>query len=196
MKTDCLQGTSLRRYDRLTGALGQKFGAVFCGRITTDGRREFYYYAPLSEKLDRTVEDTFSQFPGYEFDCGCKENAAWTQYLEVLYPSEESRQWMENRKVLDVLEREGDTLQAPRHVWHWIYFRCDADRELFVAAVTPLEYRLQSRPDRKDKEYAKGVCIVRFQSVKWHEIDDAVIELFRLARTHRGEYDGWETQVQ
>jgi len=27
------------------------------------------------------------------------------------------------------------------------------------------------------------------------ELDDAVIELCRLAESHRGDYDGWETQV-
>lgn len=97
--------------------------------------------------------------------------------------------------MLDVLERKGDTLERPRDVWHWIYFRTDADREKPSVAVTPLEYRVQSKPDRKHKEYPKGICIVRFQSIKSPEINDAVIELFRLAKTHRGDYDGWETQV-
>jgi hypothetical protein len=36
---------------------------------------------------------------------------------------------------------------------------------------------------------------VRFQSVKPAELDDAVIELFRLAKQCCGDYDGWETQV-
>jgi regulator of RNase E activity RraB len=35
---------------------------------------------------------------------------------------------------------------------------------------------------------------VRFQSVNSTELDNAVIELFRLAKKHRGDYDGWETQ--
>ena len=102
---------------------------------------------------------------------------------------------MENRKVLDVLEQKGDTLQRPRDVWHWIYFRTDGDREQFRSAVTPLQYRLESKPDREDSEFPKGICIVRFQSVKPSELDDAVIELFRLAKKYCGDYDGWETQV-
>jgi len=181
--------------DQLTKVMTHRFDAVFCGRITTDGRREFYYYAPRSEQLEHAVDETLTEFKGYEFDCGSKQDTDWTQYLDVLYPSEENRQRMENRRVLDVLEQKGDTLDRPRDVWHWIYFRTDADREQFLAAVNPLEYRLQSKTDSKDKECPKGICIVRFQSVKSHEIDDAVIELFRLAKTHRGDYDGWETQV-
>jgi len=41
--------------------------------------------------------------------------------------------------------------------------------------------------------FHSGLCIVRFQSVNYTEIDNAVIELFRLAKTHSGDYDGWET---
>lgn len=181
--------------DQLTQIMTRRFDAIFCGRITTDGRREFYYYAPRSGQLEHAVEEALAQFKGYEFDCGSKPDPNWTQYLDVLYPSEESRQRMENRKVLDVLEQKGDTLERPRDVWHWIYFRTDSDREQFLAAVTPLEYRLQSKPERKHERYPKGICIVRFQSVRPDEIDDAVIELFRLAKTHSGDYDGWETQV-
>lgn len=59
-----------------------------------------------------------NQFQDYEFDCGWKPDANCTHYVEVLYPSEEDRQRMENRKVLDVLEQKGDTLQRPRDVWH------------------------------------------------------------------------------
>lgn len=125
--------------DQLTSVMADRFEAVFCGRITTDGRREFYFYAVHSEHLEHTVEEKLTQFKGYQFDCGSKQDPNWTQYLDVLYPSEESRQNMENRRVLDVLEQKGDTLQRPRDVWHWIYFRTDADREQFLVAVTLLE---------------------------------------------------------
>lgn len=136
-----------------------------------------------------------NQFQDYEFDCGWKPDANWTHYVEVLYPSEEDRQRMENRKVLDVLEQKGDTLQRPRDVWHWVYFGTDADREQFHSAVIALQYRLESKPDREDSHSPKGICIVRFQSLKPTELDDAVIQLFRLAKKYCGDYDGWETQV-
>lgn len=181
--------------DQMTAAMKSRFEAVYCGRITTNGRREFYYYAARAQGLEQAVEETLAKFNGYEFECGSKPDPEWKQYLEVLYPSEETRQRMENRKVLDVLEKNGDTLQRPRDISHWIYFRTDAERKEFLAAVVPLQYRLQSESEMEEKPYPKGICIVRFQSVKQNEIDDAVAELFRLAKTHGGEYDGWETQM-
>src|SRR5215468_4534046 len=37
---------------KLTEMMTRRFDSVFCGRITTDGRREFYYYALRSEQLE------------------------------------------------------------------------------------------------------------------------------------------------
>jgi Family of unknown function (DUF695)/Regulator of ribonuclease activity B len=181
--------------EKITEGLSQKFDAILCGRITTDGRREFYYYAARSEAFEPTVENVMGRFRGYEFDCGCQAEPDWKQYLTLLYPSEENRQCIENRSVLEVLERKGDTLNTPRDVLHWIYFPTVLDRDAFWTAVQPLEYRIQSRPDKPGGELPFGLCIVRFQSVKQSDIDEAVLELFRHAKEFRGDYDGWETEV-
>jgi hypothetical protein len=58
--------------DKLNRALGEQFDAVFCGRITTAGRREFYFYAPRAETLETVVRGTLIQFADYEFDCDKK----------------------------------------------------------------------------------------------------------------------------
>lgn len=181
--------------EKLTETMMERFDALLCGRITTDGRREFYYYARRSEQLESAVEDAMSKLRDYEFDCGSKYDPEWRQYLDVLYPSDEDQQRIENRKVLEVLEQKNDTLKRPRDVCHWIYFRTEADRGEFWDAVSPLEYRVQSQLQSYRSDFPFGVCIVRFQSVNPTELDNAVIELFRLAKKHRGDYDGWETQV-
>jgi len=74
-------------------------------------------------------------------------------------------------------------------------FRTETDREEFRAAPIALQYRVESSPSNNNSEFPNGICIVRFQSVKPSELDDAVIELFRLAKKYCGDYDGWETQV-
>jgi uncharacterized protein (TIGR01619 family) len=181
--------------EKLTATLDLGFGAVLCGRITTDARREFYYYAPRCERLETAVRDAMSQFSDYDFECGAKSDPEWRLYLDVLYPSDEDRQRIENRKVLEILEQRKDTLRAPRDVSHWIYFRMEADRDEFLHAVSSREYRVQSKTQRDNSVFPFGLCIVRFQSVKPIEIDSAVTELFRLAKAHHGDYDGWETQV-
>jgi uncharacterized protein (TIGR01619 family) len=180
---------------QITKGLEQEFRAILSGRITTAGRREFYYYGAHSVGFTSAVADALGRFPDYEFDCGVQMDPGWNQYLNVLYPSDEQRQRIENRSVLEVLEREGDPLTAPRDISHWIYFHTKGDRDAFWDAIRPLEYRLQSQPDNPDGTLPFGLCIVRFQSVKQDAVDDAVIELFRRAREFHGEYDGWEAEV-
>jgi uncharacterized protein (TIGR01619 family) len=181
--------------EKLTETLEGKFNAILSGRITTDGRREFYFYGLHSDAFDFAVEDALALFLGYEFDSGFQKDPEWKQYLEVLYPSDENLQRIKNRSVLDVLERKGDTLEAPRDIFHWIYFRTRSDREAFWTVIQLLSYRLESKPEKAGGDFPFGLCIVKFQSVKQDDIDEAVIELFRCAKEFQGDYDGWETKV-
>lgn len=181
--------------DRLTKSMAEVFDAVFCGRITTAGRREFYFYASRSGNIEEVVKHALSDFQGYEFECGSKSDPAWTQYLHVLYPGDEDQQRMKNRKVVEVLQQEGDTLDAPRDIRHWIYFSTENDRAAFRSAVSPLEYRVEFEPLSQGTDRPFGLCIARFQSVKPSEVDEAVVELCRLAEKYHGDYDGWETEL-
>lgn len=185
----------IRIEEKLTEILESRFNAILSGRITTDGRREFYFYGSHCDAFDSAVVDALALFPGYEFNSGFQKDPEWKQYLEVLYPSDENLQRIKNRSVLDVLERKGDTLEAPRDIFHWIYFRTKSDREAFWTVIQLLSYRLESKPEKAGDDFPFGLCIVRFQSVKQDDIDEAVIELFRHAKEFRGDYDGWETKV-
>jgi hypothetical protein len=87
--------------DTLRAALDKKCSAVLSGCITTDGRREFYFYGATPENFEETVNQSVSQSHGYEFDCNKKRDLPWNQYLTVLYPSEEQRQFIENRTLMN-----------------------------------------------------------------------------------------------
>ena len=67
--------------DQLAKRLASICEAVEAGRITTDGRREFYFYVPKSP-LDASVitEALSSSFPEYRFDWGTKHDPEWSQY--------------------------------------------------------------------------------------------------------------------
>lgn len=185
----------IRIEEKLTETFERLFNAILGGSITTNGRREFYYYGSHSDAFDSAVVEVLAHFPGYEFDSGFQNDPQWKHYLEVLYPSDENLQRIKNRSVLDILERKGDTLDAPRDIFHWIYFRTNSDREAFWAVIQLLSYCLQSKPEKTGDDFPFGLCIVRFQSVKQDDIDEAVLELFRCAKEFHGDYDGWETEV-
>jgi regulator of RNase E activity RraB len=126
---------------------------------------------------------------------GEKYEPDWNQYRNVLYPSDESMERIKNRDVLEVLEEHGDTLEPVRDVHHWIYFKTSDDRKLFAEDVLQLGYRVEDQAEDWKHESPYSIQITRDQSVTPGKIDDAVLQLFRLAKELNGQYDGWEAQV-
>ena len=181
--------------DALSERLAAEFGAILSGRITTQGRREFYYYGERNDGLAESVAQVLANFEGYRFEVGFQRESDWNQYLNVLYPSDEQLQGMKNRDVLDLLERQGDDHSIVREVSHRIYFPTDSARNEFLIDATVLGYRVLNCLDCTGT-LPFGVDIVRNQAVTSEAIDQAVIELFRLANRHNAEYDGWGTTAE
>jgi regulator of RNase E activity RraB len=181
--------------DDLSTGLGTACLAIEAGRITTAGRREFYFYGADDRGLRDAVFAVMRKFEGYQFETGSKADPQWRQYLDVLYPSDEDFQRMRNMDVLNALIAAGDTLQPVRDVRHWLYFRAAADRQWFTDKVGAIGYNVVGETEGSNDGRTFGLIIARDQSVTPDQIDATVIELFRLAREVDAAYDGWEAEV-
>jgi uncharacterized protein (TIGR01619 family) len=170
-------------------------GGIYCGRITTDGKRELYFYGKTDSGFEAAVRAVMSSFGGYQFDLGTQREPDWNQYLNVLFPSDEDMQRIGNRDVLETFEKQGDMLEAEREVQHWIYFRRKIDLDWFVQAAQQRGYKTANDGDNAESDRPFGLRVIRVQSISQTEIDNTVIELFRLAKIVNGLYDGWEAQV-
>jgi uncharacterized protein (TIGR01619 family) len=181
--------------DALLKCLVSTCQAVEAGRITTDGRREFYFYGASANGFEKAIRAVMGNFSAYKFDLGKQHEPDWNQYRNVLYPSDESMERIKNEDVLEVLEKHGDTLESVRDVHHWIYFKSSDDRKLFGKEVLQLGYRVENEPEDLKEEFPYGLQITRDQCVTRDKIDDAVLELFRLVKKLGGNYDGWEAPI-
>lgn len=181
--------------DALTKHLADACRAIEAGRITTEGRREFYFYGARNDVFQAAVTEALQQFGQHKFNLGSEQDREWNQYRNVLYPSDEDFQRMKNQDVLEVLMNHGDILTAIRDVHHWIYFRSRDDRERFASEARELGYTIERESENVPGKDPFGLQITRNQSVTPDQIDDAVIELFRLAQQVDADYDGWEAQV-
>jgi len=180
--------------DELEKRIGGACDAIKAGRITCDGRREFYFYGATDSGFKSAVAEAFGNFRQYKFDLGSQNDPDWSHFCDVLYPSEEEIEKIKNQEVLNVLMKEGDTLKAVRDVHHWIYCHSDNDRQWLISQVSELGYKIENRIENVTGEYPFGLQITRDQSVTPNAIDAAVIELF-LARQVNADYDGWEAKV-
>lgn len=180
--------------DQLRSGLRAVGRAVEAGRITTAGHRELYFYGADDSGFRDAVAAVMQRFNTYKFDMGSKADPEWRQYLDTLYPTGEDFQRMSNMDVLNGLLDAGDTLRPAREVRHWIYFGSQADRQWLAGKAKALGYRVGPETDGP-QERPFGLVVARDQSVTPDQIDNTVIELYRLAKEVGADYDGWEAAV-
>jgi len=180
--------------DALTRNLSASCGALLAGRITTSGRREFYFYGENQDGFRNAVTEAMNAFAAYRFDIKEERDPLWEQYLDVLFPNERQMETIKNRRVLDVLEEHGDVHSVPRLVRHWIYFSTEDTRSAFRDAALGSGFTIDAER-LVDGSEPFGLIIAREEPVDQNGIDRTVTELTRMAQQFGGDYDGWETQV-
>lgn len=170
--------------------------ARYVGRITSDGRREFFYYTNDPAALTDTFDAAKAANPNLEMEIHESDDPDWTHYSNVLYPSPEDFQQIHNDHVIRKLEQEGDSLTTPRPVDHFANFPTEADRTEFSIAAGALDYETVSQPDRdEDTEFPYSIGLLKTHPVDSETIDEVTFELFQLASQYNGQYEGWGSKV-
>ena len=181
--------------DALTDGLGKKLGAVYAGRTTISGEREFYYYFANSDSASEVVDGIMAQFPDYEFLTGLTSDPEWSEYKDFLYPGPEELRPIVNRRVIKNLSGQGDTLTASRKVDHWIYFEDKDSRDDFEKEVTKKGFKTGSRDYKAEYEQPYSIMIYREDVPDEKTMNRVTSLLVELADDNDGVYDGWGTIV-
>jgi uncharacterized protein (TIGR01619 family) len=183
--------------NRLLEFILRRYNATYAGRLTTDGHRDFYFYMGDTTLYDKTISESMVAFPKYKFDLGINEDKKWEQYLNFIYPNPRQLQSIQNRRVVDNLEKSGDPLLKARPVDHWIYFKTDSDRADFLKKIEPLKFEIVSGEEKTSfGDFPYKLQISRVDKVDFHSVDDYVLDLWEFANECNGDYDGWETSVE
>ena len=180
-------------------AIGEKAeatGAVSAGVVKSEGFLELWFYTQNAKTLAKTCEEALQAFQGYESGYNIAEDPEWEDYFGFLYPDEFSYQTMQNRKVLMQLEKNGDKMEVPREIDHFIYFKEAAQQQAFAKEAEAKGFKVRFNDDEfvedrkaEGKEYPYMVEATREDSPL--AIDDIVWDLLELASPFEGDYDGW-----
>jgi uncharacterized protein (TIGR01619 family) len=181
--------------DALVASLTETSTTLYVGRLTSAGRREFFFYASDVSDWRERVSEFAAMHPGYAFDSGSCEDPDWRCYLEFLRPSPVDRQRIENRRVCFLLEKDGDSLTQAREIDHTACFPTQEARSAFVQCVAERGYRLKQVVDADQSAgvYRAEICRVDLPNLQ--TIDDITLPLHQLAKELGGTYDGWGTLV-
>lgn len=180
--------------DRITRDVGEH-GLRFIGRVRNNGVWQLNFMGPEQrEALCETLLRSCLPAAGRAFELVTKPDEDWSYYREFLYPSAERMQWMQDRKVVEALQREGDLLDQPRRVDHWMSFTDEPSRAAVSEEAAALGFEAIIPERDEDSEWP--LQLHRVDPVTLEDIHEVVIELTELAEAHGGEYTGWETSVE
>lgn len=186
---------ALKLVEEALESLQSNAAVSYVGRNTSDGCRDLYFYVREADTWNERVASVMRHFPTYEFEPGARSDPEWTTYFNFLYPSDEDRERISNRHTCETLESKGDSLESERPIDHWAYFDDPGSRWAFVQEVKTLGYTVEELIEPGPESVKYGVRLSSLARPSLDAIDNLTLPLFRVARTHRGEYDGWETQV-
>lgn len=182
--------------DALFDSVAKSLRARYVGRVTTQGRRDHFYYGQSAEGLPGAASEAMRGFSSYRFTCNDEQDSAWSVYSEVLFPGDIELQSIYNRRLVNQLMESGDDLSEPREVDHWMYFPSEEHRDQFLLQVAGNGFRSQcTLVENSDAEFRYAVQLTRQDRVDMETIDGLVIDLFLRTRNCGGNYDGWETSV-
>ena len=169
-------------------------GLRFIGRLRNNGGWQLTFMgAPKLEPELHALAQAALAAAGREFSLVSDHDPEWKYYTGFLYPDPERMRWIQDRRVVDVLQQHGDPLTVERRVDHWAYFPDERARSAFLAAVAAHGFEPQV-PASTDENFAAHVH--RVDSVALDDIHEVTTLLEELAEKHGGEYDGWETSVE
>ncbi len=162
-------------------------GLTYVGRLRSAGVWEVTFYGPrghlaplralATEKVgERRVAAVMNPEP------------TWTYYRELLLPDAERRQWMDDRRMVQILGEQGDRPSTPRRVDHRVVVPDEAARDAFTAEARAAGFTVEH-----------DELVVRAHRVDRVELDhihDVVMLLVDAATRIGGRYERWEAGIQ
>jgi hypothetical protein len=180
----------------LESTLRRQLGAIYAGRFTQRGIRELYYYVLDTVGFREQVNMVMAGFRDYPYLCQAREDRSWTNYLQVLYPSDKDLEIIMNRRLLDELSAKGDGLTSPRRIDHFFLFPTPAKREEFLRARLRDGYLLAEMDELPEGDALRySLHIHRDDTPSYAVIASLFLPLWEEARKSQGRYTGWETFV-
>ncbi len=189
LSTDAEYDALVTIEDALIESLRSALGAVYAGRVTTDGRREFFFYAAAGGALE-----TAARVPGYRCEAWVQADPRWLHYFTVLYPRGAALRWIADKAQVAMLAERGDQAQVARPIRHTSNFQNATQRATFTGSVERAGFNVLRLTDtgRAADAHPFGVVYALAQAASLAAVSETTVLLAKLSEKNGGEYAGWE----
>jgi hypothetical protein len=176
------EAASLNLVEEALIARAFALGAVYVGRLRTSRIWESTFYGPRGH-LDALRTCAVERAGERRVAAMMNPEPGWTYYRELLLPDAERRQWMDDRRMVQILGEQGDRLSTPRRVDHRLTFPDPAARDAFAAAASAAGFTVEADE--------LVVRVHRLDPVELDHIHDVVMLLVDAATPLGGRYERW-----
>jgi len=181
---DILDATS----NFLTGVTAK----ALVGTVTHNCERLNYYYVKDTMGIRNALNRMYSRtYKDYAYVISIRPDPQWTTYRNFLYPDEETRNWMDNDKIITKMLQQGDSLATPRNIRFEVYFKSDTERAVFVGFAKAKGYYTDEQLAKQTPNAPYEAIVSTFNKVTMDVISPMSFELKKEARKHNGFYNGW-----
>lgn len=172
--------------------LTSEIGAIYAGRCTTAGNRDFYFYIAGPDAFAAAVARALAGHPHYQYATGHRDDPTWSAYFNFLYPGARDLQRIHNRRVVSVLEHHGDDISVSRWIDHRAYLPDQGAVDALRAYLVEHHFTIAAEPEADTESI--GLDFKRVDRPA--AIDTIVLPLFDLITKIGGNYDGWGCEVE
>ncbi|HOY77072.1 MAG TPA: DUF695 domain-containing protein [Hyphomonadaceae bacterium] len=180
--------------DQVIPQIVEAASAIFVGRNTTAGNRDFLFYVADVPAFETAATSAMKLFPAYTFEVGSREDADWAVYRDFLYPAPDDMQRIQNRRVVINLEQNGDNPTQPREIDHWVDAPDRTKQQAIITHILSEGFALINAATTPDEQ---GYYSINFKRADIPaNIDDVTLPLIHRITDLGGDYDGWGCTIQ
>jgi hypothetical protein len=172
-------------------------GLVFAGRLRHAGIWELTFYGPAGA-LDALERIDPTSLAGRRVIMRSTPDATWSYYRDLLLPDAERLQWMDDRRLVQILGEQGDVLTRPRRIDHRASFATEAARDAFLADAAGRGFSVESDPPARDGDEARPFVgqVHRIDPIELEHVHEVVMIVVDAAVAHGGTYEGWTAGIE
>lgn len=179
--------------DASTAFLSGVTAKVLAGTITHNCQRNNYYYvkdtANVRNALIRLYKRNYSD---YNYGVIIKYEASWLNYISVLYPTDNTKNWMDNQKILASLVQQGVDVHQKQHIKHVACFAADTTSVNFITKAQSLELNAMPLKNLMATKLPYCISINQVHTLQIDSICKETILIKNLVADFKGIYHGWQ----
>lgn len=180
----------LNMEDRLVELLARQCGAIFAGRFTQRGIREFYFYAPDTLGYRKALNQAMQPYTGFEWLAQSKQDKSWSNYFDVLYPSEIDFLRIQSKRKLAIL-MPGKKEKVS--IVHFLSFSDLKSMNRFLSSSDATGFTVISLPSVASVQTGRFELLLSSEEkIDTGWVERVIVPLYRKLIEFSGIYRGWE----